>query len=181
MATYHWEGADGNLESKSLGCGGICCNGRKLVSVEGGDCSKRSNYLPFFLCLKPRVPCQASLRAAAVLGWTSGAAVSVPRAWGLAAGHRAFAFVFASLCGRFCAPMCACTCLPAICVRQRLSLGVFLLFVWFCVASYAVACPVCLCEPPGAFVRVPLAMLQSGIASETKPIPDSIVHRRTVR
>ena len=32
--------ADGNLESKSLGCGGICCNGRKLVSVEGGDCSK---------------------------------------------------------------------------------------------------------------------------------------------
>ena len=36
--------ADGNLESKSLGCGGICCNGRKLVSVEGGDCSKRSNY-----------------------------------------------------------------------------------------------------------------------------------------
>ena len=29
------EGADGNLESESLGCGGICCNGRKLVSVEG--------------------------------------------------------------------------------------------------------------------------------------------------
>ena len=29
--------ADGNLESKSLGCGGICCHGRKLVSVEGGD------------------------------------------------------------------------------------------------------------------------------------------------
>ena len=33
--------ADGNLESKSLGCGGICCNGRKLVRVDGGDCSKR--------------------------------------------------------------------------------------------------------------------------------------------
>ena len=30
------EGADGNLEP-------ICCNGRKLVSVEGGGCSKRSN------------------------------------------------------------------------------------------------------------------------------------------
>ena len=41
--------ADGNLESKSLGCGGICCNGRKLVSVEGGDCSKRSILrFPFF-------------------------------------------------------------------------------------------------------------------------------------
>ena len=39
------EGDDGNLESKSLGCRGICCNGRKLVSVEGGDCSKRSNFL----------------------------------------------------------------------------------------------------------------------------------------
>ena len=38
------EGADGNLESKSLGCRGICCNGRKLVSVEGGDCSKQSNF-----------------------------------------------------------------------------------------------------------------------------------------
>ena len=39
------EGDDGNLESKSLGCRGVCCNGRKLVSVEGGDCSKRSNFL----------------------------------------------------------------------------------------------------------------------------------------
>ena len=38
------EGADGNLESKSLGCRGICCNGRKLVSVEGGDCSKQNNF-----------------------------------------------------------------------------------------------------------------------------------------
>ena len=37
--------ADGNLESKSLGCGGICCNGRKLFSVQGGDCSKRSIFL----------------------------------------------------------------------------------------------------------------------------------------
>ena len=37
--------ADGNLGSKSPGCGGICCNGRKLVSVEGGDCSKRSILL----------------------------------------------------------------------------------------------------------------------------------------
>ena len=27
--------ADGNLESKFRGCGGICCNGRKLVSMEG--------------------------------------------------------------------------------------------------------------------------------------------------
>ena len=35
--------ADGNLETSTLGCGGICCNSRKLVSVEGGDCSKRSN------------------------------------------------------------------------------------------------------------------------------------------
>ena len=44
--------ADGNLESKSLGCGGICCNDRKLVSVEGGDCSKRSNFVfsRFFAC-----------------------------------------------------------------------------------------------------------------------------------
>ena len=39
------EGADGNLESKSLGCGGICCHGRKLVSVEGEGCSKRSIWL----------------------------------------------------------------------------------------------------------------------------------------
>ena len=36
--------ADGTLESKSLGCGGNCCNGRKLVSVEGGDCSKQSTF-----------------------------------------------------------------------------------------------------------------------------------------
>ena len=36
--------AGGNLESKSLGCRGIGCNARKLVSVEGGDCSKRSNF-----------------------------------------------------------------------------------------------------------------------------------------
>ena len=36
---------DGNLGSKSPGCGGICCNGRKSVSVEGGDCSKRSVFL----------------------------------------------------------------------------------------------------------------------------------------
>ena len=33
--------ADGNLESKSLECGGICWNG--CVSVEGGDCSNRNN------------------------------------------------------------------------------------------------------------------------------------------
>ena len=43
--------ADGNLESKSPGCGGIRCNARKLVSVEGGDCSKRSNLFFFFLPL----------------------------------------------------------------------------------------------------------------------------------
>ena len=42
--------ADGHLESKFLGCAGICCNGCNLVSVEGGDCSKRSNFLfSFFL------------------------------------------------------------------------------------------------------------------------------------
>ena len=45
------EGADGNLESKSLGCGGICCNGRKLVSVQGGDCSERSNSVRWSSCL----------------------------------------------------------------------------------------------------------------------------------
>ena len=40
------------LESKSLGYGGICCNGRKLVSVEGGDCLKRSNLLVcLFACV----------------------------------------------------------------------------------------------------------------------------------
>ena len=36
--------ADENLESKSLERGG--CNGRKLVSVEGGDCSKRNIVFP---------------------------------------------------------------------------------------------------------------------------------------
>ena len=40
--------ADGNLETSTLGCGGICCNSRKLVSVEGGDCSKRSNFCSCF-------------------------------------------------------------------------------------------------------------------------------------
>ena len=39
----------GNSESKSLGCGGICCNSRKLVSVEGGDRSKRSNFYSPYL------------------------------------------------------------------------------------------------------------------------------------
>ena len=43
-----FELADGNLESKPLGCGGICCNGCKLASVEGGDCSKPSIFL--FVC-----------------------------------------------------------------------------------------------------------------------------------
>ena len=47
---YHWQGADGNLESKSLGCGRICCNGRKLVSAQGGDCSMRSIFPRFSAC-----------------------------------------------------------------------------------------------------------------------------------
>ena len=42
--------ADGNLESKSLGRGGFFCNGRKLVSAEGGDCWKRNVFVfPFLL------------------------------------------------------------------------------------------------------------------------------------
>ena len=65
------EGADGNLESKSLGCRGICCNGRKLVSVEGGGCSKQSilfpRFFPLFLINKMRRKKITSLRATPTL------------------------------------------------------------------------------------------------------------------